>query len=189
MINRREALSRVAIIMGGTVLGAEAFLTGCKTNTKGVTFSQTDIDFLNEVGETILPATDTPGAKAANVGAFMQIMVSDCYEAKDQEIFMQGMAELQFKASKAKMGKAFMEATPEERTAFLTELDKEAKEYQSNKKKEDPTHYFTMMKQMTLSGLFTSKIGATEVLRYIAVHGKYEGCVPYTKGEKAWATS
>jgi hypothetical protein len=188
MINRREALSRVAIIMGGTVLGAEAFLTGCKTNTKGVTFSQADVDFLNEVGETILPATDTPGAKAANVGAFMQIMVSDCYEAKDQAIFMQGMAELNA-ASKKHHNKTFMESTPEERTAFLTELDKEAKEYQKNKKQEDPTHYFTMMKQMTLSGLFTSKIGATEVLRYVAVPGKFEGCVPYTKGEKAWATS
>ena len=69
MINRREALSRVAIIMGGTVLGAEAFLTGCKTNTKGVTFAKEDIDFLNEVGETILPATDTPGAKAAKATA------------------------------------------------------------------------------------------------------------------------
>jgi len=169
-------------------LGAEAFLTGCKTNTKGVSFSQEDIDFLNELGETILPATDTPGAKAANVGAFMQIMVSDCYEAKDQEIFMQGMAELKFKASKAKIGKAFMEASPEERTVLLTALDQEAKEYQKNKKQEDPTHYFTMMKQLTLSGLFTSKIGATEVLRFVAVPGKFEGCVPYTKGEKAWAT-
>ena len=188
MINRREALSRVAIIMGGTVLGAEAFLTGCKTNTKGVSFSQEDVDFLNEVGETILTATDTPGAKAANVGAFMQIMVSDCYEAKDQEIFMQGMAELKFKTSKAKIGKAFMEASPEERTALLTALDLEAKEYQKNKNPEDPTHYFTMMKQLTLSGLFTSKIGATEVLRFVAVPGKFEGCVPYTKGEKAWAT-
>jgi len=114
--------------------------------------------------------------------------VSDCYEAKDQAIFMKGMEELNA-ASKKHHNKAFMESTPEERTAFLTELDKEAKEYQKNKKQEDPTHYFTMMKQMTLSGLFTSKIGATEVLRYVAVPGKYEGCVPYTKGEKAWATS
>jgi hypothetical protein len=153
-----------------------------------VTFSQADVDFLNEVGETILPATDTPGAKAANVGAFMQIMVSDCYEAKDQEIFMKGMAELNT-ASKKHHNKTFMESTSEERTAFLTALDQEAKEYQKNKKQEDPTHYFTMMKQMTLSGLFTSKIGATEVLRYVAVPGKFEGCVPYTKGEKAWATS
>jgi hypothetical protein len=189
MINRREALSRVAIIMGGTILGADAFASGIRISTTNIALTKMDIAFLNEVAETILPKTKTPGAKEANVGAFMQIMVNDCYETKDQEIFMQGMSELQFKASKAKMGKAFMEATPEERTAFLTELDKEAKEYQSNKKKEDPTHYFTMMKQMTLSGLFTSKIGATEVLRYIAVPGKYEGCVPYTKGEKAWATS
>jgi hypothetical protein len=188
MINRREALSRVAIIMGGTVLGAEAFLTGCKTNTKGVTFSQADIDFLNEVGETILPATDTPGAKAANVGAFMQTMVSDCYEAKDQEIFMNGMAELKFKASKAKMGKAFMEATPEERTAFLTELDKEAAEFQKTKKPEETKHYFTMLKELTLWGFFSSEVGATKALRYIAVPGRYEGTVPYKKGDKAWAT-
>jgi hypothetical protein len=101
---------------------------------------------------------------------------------------MKGMVELNT-ASKKHHNKTFMESTPEERTAFLTALDQEAKEYQKNKKQEAPTHYFTMMKQMTLSGLFTSKIGATEVLRYVAVPGKYEGCVPYTKGEKAWATS
>jgi len=197
MINRREALSRVALIMGGTVLGAEAFLSGCKTNTKGVNFTKDDIAFLNEVAETIIPATATPGAKEAKVGEFMQIMVSDCYEEKNQAIFMKGMEELKFKASKAKMGKAFMEATPEERTAFLTELDKETKaeaakaaeEKKTNPTKEFPTHYFTMMKQLTLSGFFTSEVGATKALRYVAVPGKYEGCVPYKKGDKAWATS
>jgi hypothetical protein len=89
-MNRREALSRVAIIMGGTVLGAEAFLSGCKTNSKGVTFSKEDIAFLNEVAETILPATNTPGAKEAKVGEFMSVMVNDCYETKNQTIFMEG---------------------------------------------------------------------------------------------------
>jgi len=189
MMNRREALSRVAIIMGGTVLGAEAFLSGCKTASTGITFSTDDISFLNEVAETILPSTQTPGAKEAKVGEFMQIMVTDCYEAKDQKIFTEGMSELKIKASKAKMGKSFMEANTEERTAFLTELDKEAKEYQKNKKKEDPTHYFTMMKQLTLTGFFTSEVGATKALRYVAVPGKFEGSYPYKKGEKAWATT
>jgi len=56
-MNRREALSRVALIMGGTVLGAEAFLSGCTTGAAGLKFSQDDISFLNEVAETILPAT------------------------------------------------------------------------------------------------------------------------------------
>ena len=78
-MNRREALSRVALIMGGTVLGAEAFLSGCTTGTAGLQFSKDDISFLNEVAETILPATNTPGAKEAKVGEFMTLIVNDCY--------------------------------------------------------------------------------------------------------------
>ena len=88
MMNRREALSRVAIIMGGTVIGSEAFLTGCKASTKTVSFSKVDIAFLNEVAETILPATNTPGAKEAKVGEFMTVMVNDCYEEDNQIIFV-----------------------------------------------------------------------------------------------------
>ena len=188
-MNRREALSRVALIMGGTVLGAEAFLAGCKTGTTVVSFSKTDIAFLNELAETILPTTNTPGAKEANVPAFMTVMVNDCYEAKDQTIFIEGVKALQFKDSKAAMGKAFMEATPAERTAFLTTLDKEAAAYQKTKKPNESKHYFTMLKELTLWGFFSSEIGATKALRYVAVPGRYEGSVPYKKGDKAWATS
>jgi hypothetical protein len=71
---------------------------------------------------------------------------------------------------------------------LLTAIDKEAKEYQAAKQKDDPSHYFTLMKQLTLLGYFTSEIGATQALRYEAVPGRYEGCVPYKKGDKAWAT-
>ena len=52
----------------------------------------------------------------------------------------------------------------------------------------DDPHYFGMMKQLTLWGYFTSKPGATQALRYVAVPGRYEGCIPYKKGDKAWAT-
>ena len=81
-----------------------------------------------------------------------------------------------------------MKATPEQRKEVLTSLDNERKDYQKNKKREDPNHYFSMMKQLTLMGYFTSKPGATQALRYVAVPGKYEGCIPYKKGDKAWAT-
>ena len=196
MINRREALSRVALIMGGTVLGAEAFLSGCKTDTKGVSFTKDDIAFLNEVAETIIPTTTSPGAKEAKVGEFMQIMVSDCYEEKDQAIFMEGIKKLD-DASKKLNSKSFMESTPEQRNALLVALDKEAKEEaakaadekKTNPTKEFPKHYFTMMKQLTLSGYFTSEVGATKALRYVAVPGKFVGSYPYKKGDKAWATS
>ena len=187
-MNRREALSRVAILTGGMVLGAEAFLSGCKTNTKGVTFSKDDVAFLNEVAETIIPATSTPGAKEAKVGEFMTVMVNDCYEEKDQAIFMEGMKKLD-EASKKLNSKTFMESTPEQRNALLVALDKEAKEHQKAAKPEDPKHYFTMIKQLTLSGFFTSEVGATKALRYVAVPGKFVGSYPYKKGDKAWATS
>jgi hypothetical protein len=67
-------------------------------------------------------------------------------------------------------------------------LNKELKEYNEAKKDKDPNHYFGLMKQLTLLGYFTSEIGATQALRYLAVPGKYEGCIPYNKGDKAWAT-
>ena len=188
-MNRREAISSVALLLGGTILGADAFLSGCKTSTKdaGVTFSATDISFLDEVAETILPATSTPGAKAAKVGEFMTVIVRDCYEEKDQKIFMDGIKKLD-EASKTKNSKSFMESTPAQRHDLLVALDKEQHDYQKSKKRDDPNHYFRMMKELTLWGYFTSEEGATKALRYVAVPGKYEGCIPYKKGDKAWAT-
>jgi hypothetical protein len=90
-------------------------------------------------------------------------------------------------AAKAKFSKSFMEITPEERTTLFNEINKELKSYNEQKKENDPNHYFAMMKQLTLLGYFTSEIGATKALRYVAVPGKYEGCIPYQKGDRAWA--
>jgi hypothetical protein len=50
-----------------------------------------------------------------------------------------------------------------------------------------PNHYFRMMKELTLLGYFTSEVGATKALRYIETPGHYDGCMPYKKGDKAWA--
>lgn len=187
-MERRELLKMIAALTGGVFIGGE-LLTSCKSGASigGLVFSEADTAFLDEVAETILPATKTPGAKAAKVGQFMVVMVNDTYEDKDQKIFHTGIGKLD-EASKKANGKSFLEATPEQRTALLTALDKEAKDYQKAKKPEDPSHYFTMMKQLTLFGFFTSKEGATQALRYIAVPGKYDGAYPYKKGDKAWAT-
>ena len=190
-MNRRDALSRVALLVGGTVIGAEAFLNGCKSGGaklgSSLSFTPDDVAFLDEVSETILPKTDTPGAKEAKVGEFMTVIVRDCYEDKDQKTFLAGMQKLD-DASKKKNSTSFMESSPQQRHDLLVELDKEAKDYEKSKKQDDPSHYFSMIKQLTLWGFFTSEPGATKALRYVAVPGRYEGCIPYKKGDKAWAT-
>lgn len=191
-MNRREAISRTALLFGGTIIGAEAFLSGCgpknsEAVVSGLDFSPNNIAFLDEVGETILPTTaGSPGAKAAQIGEFMKVIVTDCYEEGDQKVFMEGFSKIN-EASDKKFGMEFMDLSAENKLALLNEIDKEAKTYSDAKKKEDPNHYFSLMKQLTLWGYFTSEVGSTKALRYLPVPGKYEGCIPYQKGDKLWA--
>jgi cell division ATPase FtsA len=186
-MNRRELLKMVAAATGGVVIGGEFFLAGCKNPDAGVgesaTFGESDIAFLDEVAETIFPKTSTPGAKDARVGQYMSVMVTDCYEAKDQEAFRDGMKKINEACDKMhKHG--FMKASPEQRKELLVSLDKERTEYQKTKKKEDPNHYFQAFKQLTIMGYFTSKEGREGATNYQPVPGKYQGDIPYKKGDK-----
>src|ERR1700712_751190 len=117
-MKRREAISRVALIMGGTVVGAQIFLSGCAKKTGEVAtldFSPDTISLLDEIGETILPTTpESPGAKATNIGQFMKTIVNDCYDEKSQVIFRDGIGKLS-DASEKKYSKTFLELKPEER--------------------------------------------------------------------------
>ena len=185
-MERRELLKMVALATGGIVIGGELFLAGCKSKdveVAGTAFSADNIAFLDEVAETIIPKTTTAGAKEAEVGKFMTVMVNDCYEEADQKTFHEGMKKLDEACNKMH-GHSFMKAEPAHRKELLTSLDKEAKEYMKSKKKEDPNHYFLMMKQLTLMGYFTSKPGLEQNFNYKQVPGKYDGAVPYKKGDK-----
>jgi hypothetical protein len=187
-MQRREALGLVAVLLGGTVVGADAFLTGCKTPERKIgLFAPSDAAFLDEVGETILPATTSPGAKAVGIGPFMEKIVTDCYTPADQDTFTAGIGKINA-ASQQKFSKDFMDLSPDQRHDLLAGLDKEAKDYAAKKKDTDPPHYFTLMKQLTIWGYFTSEQGATVALRYIETPGRYDGNYPYKKGDKAWAT-
>src|SRR5258705_2847243 len=129
-MDRRELLKLVALATGTAFIGGEFFLSGCQNPEAGpsMEFSQDDVAFLDEVGETILPKTNTPGAKDAKIGAFMQIMVNDCYTASEQKAFHTGIQQLNDECKKMH-NESFMKATPEQRKSLLIKLDGDAKEY------------------------------------------------------------
>ncbi|NGM61935.1 gluconate 2-dehydrogenase subunit 3 family protein [Sphingobacterium sp. SGG-5] len=219
-MNRREAIQRVAFILGGSVIGANLFLEGCtRPASKNVEslFEKSNIDFLNEIAEAILPKTSTPGAKDADVGSFIPVMIRDCYSPADQKAFVEGLNGVDERAQKD-FGKNFVELSAEEKLQFVNTQDKEAKEFQKERNKElksikeeikekegaemtdfeldnklaavkdeKPNHFFTMMKQLTLTGFFTSEVGMTKALRYVKIPGKYDGDYPYKKGDRAFA--
>ena len=185
-MNRRAYIKQIAVLTGAAVVGADIFLSGCSPNGPSGYFTQTQIALLNEIGETILPVTDTPGAKAAEVGKFMEVMVRDCYTTEQQVTFKEGLKALDAKC-REQYGDSFKNVSQQQRHDLLVMLEKEAKAYNEKKEKDKPVHYYTMMKQLTLWGFFTSETGMTKTLRHLPVPGRYDGAFPYTKGEKAWA--
>ena len=186
-MNRREAVQHIALLLGASMVGANAMLTGCNSESGSTTeWKPEEIAYLDEIAETILPATSTPGAKAAQVGQFMTVMVNDCYEERDRKVFREGLDKIN-KAAKDKHSNDFMKLNPQQRHDVLVALDKEQKEHTANRKDDEAPHYFRMMKELTLLGYFTSEVGATQARRHVPNPGRFEGCIPYTKGEKAFA--
>ena len=120
MITRREAVLRVTALLGGVALiGGIPLMTGCRRENKaGEPFTTDQVALLDEIADTILPTTSTPGAKAAKTGAFMALMVRDTYHDDDDKIFREGMRKLD-DTMKDKYGKTFMQATPEQRLAMF----------------------------------------------------------------------
>jgi hypothetical protein len=184
VMNRRDALKSVVLMMGGTMIGATAILTGCspERQIQGLNFSPEDLAFLDEIGETIIPTTDTPGAKATKIGEFMVMMVKDCYDADQQKAFVDGLNGLS-KEFKAEKGKDFMEASSEDRLAYLNAM--QAK-FKASGDERQPI-VINMLRDLTVLGYFSSEIGATQALRYEEVPGRYDGCTEYKKGDRAWA--
>ena len=186
-MTRREAIARLAVLFGGTIICGESLLSGSPITGKTVDphFSSEEHALLDAVGETIIPATDSPGAAAVNIGRFIIMMVTDCYGDREHSVFKEGLRQLDASCV-AKYQKNFLACMPMQRKELLQELDSEQRNHHSQKSKDEPEHYFRMLKQLTLLGYFSSEIGCTKALRYLEVPGAYRGDVPYKKGDRAW---
>lgn len=182
-MNRRDALKSVMVMMGGTMVGATAILTGCapEHQIEGLNFSPEDIAFLDELGDTIIPETDTPGAKATGIGAFMVMMVLDTYDAEQQKAFVDGLNLIR-KDFKSTKGSDFVEASQEDRLAYLNGMNEQFKASKGEEAK-----VVNMLRDLTVLGYFTSEIGATQALNYVEVPGKFDPCIPWSESDKAFA--
>ena len=182
-MNRRELLALITAATGTAMIGSTALLSGCATTTPApVNFSRENIALLDEIAETIMPRTETPGAKDAKVGEFMNVYVTDCYTLDERAIFHKGLLTLEAECRKI-YGRGFMSLLPAERTEYINQLDQDARATVLA----GGIHYFTMIKQLTLFGFFTSEVGGTQVLRHVPIPGRYDGALAYEPGDRGWA--
>jgi hypothetical protein len=207
VISRREAFRHVSVLLGGVALiDGERLLAAmpdaasqAQAAARGVgTFTTADVAFLDELAETILPQTSTPGARAAQTGAFMALMVTEAYSYRNQAIVRDGMRQIE-DASRREFNAGFVQATPAQRLALLQRLDGERQAVVEEREAarttrapaapaaDVPPHYFQLMKELALLGYFTSEVGYRQAMRYVETPGRFDPCAPHAPGEKAWA--
>ena len=178
MIPRRDALERLSFMLGGAFsTQITAALMGQVLNEgASISVSPEQTALLAELADVIIPATDTPGAKAAGAETFMVRVMRDCFEIGEQKAFYAGVAKIDEAGRKAH-GKPFAELAPEQKSALVraaAEADKP---------------FFLRLRELAVTGYFTSEIGATQALEYVPVPGFFTGDVPMKPGQKAWAIS
>lgn len=128
------------------------------------------------IAELILPKTDTPGARDAGVPAFIDIMLADWADDEQRQMFTAGLANVD-ERSRSAFGKDFISSTPAQQAEILEDLDYELARLRDTKS-DTSKNFFQAMKWLTLTGYYTSEIGATSELHYRVVPGRYEPCYP-----------
>ena len=189
-IARREALRRTAILLGG-VLSAPAIagvLAGCDSRSAGGTWTPLALtneqgDLVATIAEHIIPETDTPGARAAGVHVFIDKMLADHYPPHDKERVLGGLASIDARTWEA-CDRNFIDCSAEDQRAVLVIIDQEAFAAAPDR---SGVHWFRTLKELTLLGYYTSEIGATKELRHVAVPGRVDSCVPFSKIGRTWA--
>lgn len=130
---------------------------------------------LDVVAEVIIPATETPGARAAGVPQFVDRALAGYYDPADGARLKAGLDRIDSDA-RAAHGAAFASLTGAQQLALLTRYDAEG------------VAFFRALKELITIGYFTSEPGATIALRYDPVPGDYRGCIPFSEVGRGWAT-
>ena len=214
-MNRREALIRVAGLMGGT-LSASTLLAIRKglaagnslaagnglaaTNISAATptplpkpslLSASQLAIVSGVVDVMIPRTDTPGALDVGVPAFIDLMLKDVYTQPERDRYLAGLAELDAAAVSGN-GQTFVALELPQRAALVRKFH-DAAVSEERRQHSAQTHlqrpFVLLTKELTLLGFFTSEVGATQVLQYIAIPGAYHGCLPLHQAGngKTWA--
>ena len=171
LVERRSALITLAGAVGG-LINLPTWASGWTAETvqsRRYPTLRDQNELLAEIVETIIPVTDTPGAKALNVHQFIQKMVTDCFDKPAQELFAKGIVLTDELAQKS-FGKSFSAGDTTQRTALLTQMSQSADSVQKD--------FYSMVKNLTIRGYMNSEYVMTNLMHFEFIPGRYHGCVP-----------
>ncbi|WP_333819170.1 gluconate 2-dehydrogenase subunit 3 family protein [Ohtaekwangia sp.] len=181
-MNRRLVLKQLAMATAGAML-----LPACGVDQKKVSIALNHLkvtgdeeDLLADIADTMIPATNTPGAKTVGAHLFTLVMVDDCLSKEEQEKYLSGLRSFNDK-TKELYGKSFTKASPEERLQLLSSLEKDGE-----KLPEDLKTFYSRSRQFIVQGYTSSQHFLTDIKPYQLIPGPdFKGCTPVTEQKPA----
>lgn len=195
-MERRDALKYTAFFMGASLSAAtiSSIVSGCyfdqSDNWKPTFFTPDQAKFIREIGETMLPKTNTPGAKDAKVDRYLDTIRPLRFETADNEKYKLDLDNFIAETTK-ELGKPFIKLKKDKAAEWLTEKDKQsfsdfyaAKHLDQN----TPRPFYLTLKEQILGAYFASEIVAKEYFNFDPIPTRYDPCIPLTDVQgKAWA--
>jgi hypothetical protein len=191
-MKRRKAILTLGAIAGAGILGFTGYKWTSWNGTPDLAYLDSQKDLLASLVDVLIPPTDTPGAREANVHEFIIKMIKDCTEVKEQNKFINGLKDLQ-NYTQSEYRKSFTACSEADQISILEHVQQRDETFPGLVGKAQNKFlgksFFTTLKAYCAIGYFTSLPGATQALRYNYIPGSYKPCEPYVHGEKSWATS
>jgi len=171
-LSRRQALKQLAFVSAGMALIPSCMQDRSKSTLllKKIKVSPADEAMLAELCETIIPKTDTPGAKDLSAHLFVLMMIDECSKKEDQDAFINGIKSFN-EFNKQTISKSFLDANQEERITVLKKI------LLIKDEKSPVLTFFNDLKKRTIQAYTSSEFFLSKVQVYELIPGRYHGCV------------
>ena len=173
-MQRRSAVKNIALSIGASIIlpsWANAWNQNSFQHNYAKTSTSQEI-LLAEIVETIIPKTNTPGAKELNIQQFVPKMVMDCYDKKAQDVYKKGFDLVENNAKKS-FSKSFTELDPKLRLEVLNKMSKS--------ENSDEKNFIQLVKGLTIQGYLNSEYVMTNLRIFEFAPAHFYGCVPIKK--------
>ncbi len=190
-MKRKKAIGTILLAGGATVVGFSGYEWFTLTRNPDRSYLISKKTLLADLAETIIPATDSPGARDAGAADFMLPILNECTDDKTLNRFIAGLQDLE-EYTLFHYKQEFSACSPSEKEAILQWAEQKFKDSNSLlhkiKNKFTGRSFFDTLKTYTVYGYCISEKGASLGMRYVAVPGRYLSCTPLEPNQPSWAT-
>lgn len=190
-MNRRKAISRIIFAGIGGTLAFGGYKWYDVSKKPDIPWLEQHKDLLAALADTVIPQTDSPGARAAGVQDFMITLLKDCTDRHTLNRFIDGCKDLESHC-RSRYQCSFTQCSGDTRNSILSEKALNDTHFKGNLAKAESRYlgkpFFSTLKEYTVIAYCTSELGATHGLAYVPVPVTYHGCLPLQPGQPAWAT-